>query len=178
MSRLIITSTPSQIKITSKKASILINSQRVELKVEREKGSFTIEQRPSKITISNRAFRESILSLKPISSFIEDYAKEGIQAAMTATAAIVEKGNAMANSKTSIGDIMTAKSLESSKCDTVLVPAEKPDISFSKAEIFINFIPDKIKFNAEFPQVTISYVPYSINTEIIRYAKINIDVGK
>lgn len=176
MSQLLrIESVQARIKIESSRAALQIKSKRAQINIERTVNGFDIKTEAAKVLISNRGLRESIDALKPPMTFMKEIADNGIQAALDATADIVEKGNAMIKANTSIADIAASRQIHSIETAIDFIPHSGPEISVTQPVLEINYTPDKINIDAEISKPEVSYTPYELEISVLSYPEVNIE---
>lgn len=175
MQHLKIESVQAKIQIQTTKASLQIRSSRPKLNVHRTFNGYEINSQPARIQISNRGIRESIYAMKPALSYMRECAENGAQAALEATAEIVEEGNALASPHATIAGVVGSSYIPQVSTTIAFIPTEGPEITVTPPKLDIKYTPDKIDSEWELERPDVNYTPYAVNISMVSYPSVKID---
>jgi hypothetical protein len=170
-----IESVQAKIKIETSRAQLEMTSKRAQLNMSRSSGGLDIKTEAAKVIISNRGLRESIDSMKPPLTFMKEMTDSGIQAAKQAVAEIVEEGNAMAEPKTKIADIVASRFIQNIETVIDFIPHSGPEISATEPVLEINYKPVITNFDWEISRPQGRYTPYELEIGVLTYPKVEIE---
>ena len=173
-----ITSVPIEITMKTSRAHLEQSKGTAELEISRDKGGLSIKSRPIRLNVDTFEMRQSIVPSAPRS--IEQAAQKGQDAAYSATAALVHKGELYLKaqfgenvdeslSKTAISKEMFSQPAMS------FMPSEQPEISWEPGEMSIRYELDKLEFDWRMNPPEFEFVPGDIEITLEQRPEVRIE---
>ena len=160
-----ITTVPIQIEMKTTHAKLEYARGTAEMEMRRDEGGLSIKSRNAKVNIDTYEARNSITPT--LARSLEQNAQKGQQAAYSATAAYVDDGKMMMETKWG-EEVITQLSKQSLMDDVKtgvgiqFLPSVGPEITWDPAEISIKYEMDKLNFDWKINQGDFEFTPGDI----------------
>lgn len=177
MQLLKITTTPIEYKIQTNRAALKVNSSepaKMDLQVTPAK--LQIDSQNIKVKLDTSKARHS-LGFRTSGQRATDSGHAGLEAAQQATAQYASIGNQMAQiqTKQDIPDIFSQRLYQQSTTQTVFLPVQGPDISWTPNSIQTNYEPASVHTEWSDAKLNMEYVPSKYQMDILQYPKVTIE---
>lgn len=178
MNVLKITTTPIKLSMTSQRARLESQIPDPEAGIIQTPGHLNMRSENIKVNIDSSRARDS-LGFKTAKGLMRDAAQEGLKAASDATAQYSRIGNQMMQIQDGItvADIMKNQMLAQSNVTTgfTYLPAVGPDISWTPADLAIDYTPAQVEFLPQTETKPAVYIPGELNVNVEQYPKVEIE---
>jgi len=177
MQLLQITSTPMRYELQVENAKLEYQQDVTpSAKVETTPSELTIHSKSVEVRIDTYQARKSLGILK-IGDSIKQCAQKGMEHINDQTREYVEIGKAMGNIQdgTTIGDIVRQKMLQQPEMYTAFLPSGGADISWSPAELDVNYRPGDVNYDWQIKDTDYNYRAGSVHMKIVEYAHVDIE---
>lgn len=170
-----ITTVPIKIELKSSPARLEYETKFASVKISREQGGLEYQTDPMRMTIDNTEWRSS-LNFKNCDTFVREFAAKGKQAALDATAKIVQEGNQLAlpHRRVTPADI-SRRNLNRIR-ETVMdfLPKGGVKISWDGGTVDFKYTESQLNFDVEPSTLDIQYVPAQLEYFVSQYPRVDI----
>lgn len=178
MNVLKITSTPIKLSMTSQRARLEKEIPDPEVGIIQNPGKLNMRSENIKVNIDTSRSRDS-MGFKTARGLVRDAAQAGLKAAAEATAQYSRVGNQMMQIQddVTVADIMKNQIMAQASVTTGIsfIPSVGPDISWTPAELAIDYTPAEVEFTPRIQEPSAVYVPGELSVNVEQYPKVEIE---
>jgi len=177
MQLLKITSTPMKYELEVENAKLEYQPDSTpSVRAQTVPSELTIHSQNSEVRIDTYEARKS-LGLVNIGDSIQQYAAMGKEHIKKQIEEYVQIGKAMGDIQngTDIGDIVKQKMLQQPEIYTDFLPRGGADISFTPAQLDVNYKPGDVNYDWQLKGIEFNYKPGSVHMKIVEYAHVDIE---
>lgn len=178
MNLLKITSTPIKLSMTSQRARLDSQIPNPDAGIIQNPGHLNMRSETIKVNIDSSRTWDS-MGFKTARGMSADSAQAGLKAAEAATAQYSRVGNQMMQIQdgVSVADIMKNQMLAQTSFTTGIgyIPSVAPDISWTPADLSIDYTPAQVDFNPQTQTSPAVYVPGELSVNVEQYPKVEIE---
>jgi hypothetical protein len=160
---------PIELELRTTDAQMEITRGTAELEITREKGGLSIHSRPIQLSLDTFESRNSIMPT--VATAVRQNAAKGQQAAYSATATYADQGQLLL--KTQIGQELVTQFAADAQTKNLktnvglqFLPTTGPDISWTPAEMTIQYEMDKLNFDWNIQETQIEFTPGDIQISV------------
>lgn len=178
MNLLKITSTPIKLSMTSQRARLESQIPNPDAGIIQNPGRLNMRSETIKVNIDTTRSWDS-MGFRTARGLSDDAAQAGLEAAQEATAQYSRVGSQMMQIQdgVTVTDIMKNQMLAHANMTTGIgfIPSVPPDISWTPAELSVDYTPAQVEFHPQTEMPHAVYVPGELNVNVEQYPKVEIE---